>query len=80
IMEYLVKISKKTRILELKRRHLNITVLTTNTQYPSRKIRRIRACTPQKTTKETRSIRRIHRRRIRRIQAMEIKYSGRYRM
>ncbi|GJY73187.1 putative reverse transcriptase domain-containing protein, partial [Tanacetum coccineum] len=31
IMEYLVKISKKARILELKRRHLKITVLTTNT-------------------------------------------------
>ncbi|GKE04794.1 hypothetical protein Tco_1396812, partial [Tanacetum coccineum] len=57
IMEYLVKISKKARILELKRRHLKITVLTTNTPYPSRKIRRICACTSQKTTKETRSIR-----------------------
>ncbi|GJU84639.1 hypothetical protein Tco_1292185 [Tanacetum coccineum] len=31
IMEYLVKISKKVRILELKRRHLKITVLTSNT-------------------------------------------------
>ncbi|GJZ18749.1 uncharacterized mitochondrial protein-like protein [Tanacetum coccineum] len=31
IMEYLVKISKKAHILELKRRHLNITVLTSNT-------------------------------------------------
>ncbi|GKA95764.1 hypothetical protein Tco_0817859 [Tanacetum coccineum] len=31
IMEYLVKISKKARILELKRRHLKITVLTSNT-------------------------------------------------
>ncbi|GJU61522.1 hypothetical protein Tco_1243357 [Tanacetum coccineum] len=31
IMEYLVKISKKARILELKRRHLKITVLTPNT-------------------------------------------------
>nr|GEV22912.1 putative ribonuclease H-like domain-containing protein [Tanacetum cinerariifolium] len=31
ILEYLVKISKKARILELKRRHLKITVLTTNT-------------------------------------------------
>ncbi|GKB04564.1 hypothetical protein Tco_0832707 [Tanacetum coccineum] len=41
IMEYLVKISKKARILELKRRHLKITVLTTNTPYPSRKIPRI---------------------------------------
>ncbi|GKB97910.1 hypothetical protein Tco_0984047, partial [Tanacetum coccineum] len=79
IMEYLVKISKKARILELKRRHLKITVLTTNTPYPSRKIRRICACTSQKTTKETRSICRIQGRPIRRIQAMEIKYSGRYR-
>ncbi|GJT66495.1 hypothetical protein Tco_1017975 [Tanacetum coccineum] len=39
IMEYLVKISKKARILELKRRHLKITVLTTYTPYPSMKIR-----------------------------------------
>ncbi|GJR89129.1 hypothetical protein Tco_0213140 [Tanacetum coccineum] len=39
IMKYLVKISKKARILELKRRHLKITVLTSNTPYPSRKIR-----------------------------------------
>ncbi|GJV36914.1 ribosomal protein S11 [Tanacetum coccineum] len=38
IMEYLVKISKKARILELKRRHLKIIVLTSNTPYPSRKI------------------------------------------
>ncbi|GJX98636.1 hypothetical protein Tco_0355655 [Tanacetum coccineum] len=80
IMEYLVKISKKARILELKRRHLKITVLTSNTTYPSRKIRHICACTSQKTTKETRSIRRIQGRPIRRIQAMEIKYSGRYQM
>ncbi|GJZ17845.1 ribonuclease H-like domain-containing protein [Tanacetum coccineum] len=42
IMEYLVKISKKARILELKRRYIKITVLTTNTPYPSRKIRRLR--------------------------------------
>ncbi|GJY25009.1 hypothetical protein Tco_0399735 [Tanacetum coccineum] len=52
IMEYLVKISKKERILELKQRHLKITVLTSNTSYPSRKIRRICTCTSQKTTKE----------------------------
>ncbi|GJV20858.1 hypothetical protein Tco_1369878 [Tanacetum coccineum] len=52
IMEYLVKISKKARILELKRRHLKITVLTSYTLYPSRKTRRICACTSQKTTKE----------------------------
>nr|GFC12886.1 hypothetical protein [Tanacetum cinerariifolium] len=31
IMEYLVKISKKEHILELKQRHLKITVLTSNT-------------------------------------------------
>ncbi|GJW92694.1 retrovirus-related pol polyprotein from transposon TNT 1-94 [Tanacetum coccineum] len=55
IMEYLVKVSKKARILELKRRYLKITVLTTNTPYPSRKIRRICAYTSLKTTKETRS-------------------------
>ncbi|GJY82049.1 retrovirus-related pol polyprotein from transposon TNT 1-94 [Tanacetum coccineum] len=36
IMVYLVKISKKARISELKRRHLKITVLTPNTPYPSR--------------------------------------------
>ncbi|GJT83932.1 hypothetical protein Tco_1058274 [Tanacetum coccineum] len=58
IIEYLVKISKKARILELKRRHLKITVLTSNTPYPSRKIRRIYACTSLKTTKDQGSIRR----------------------
>nr|GEV93845.1 hypothetical protein [Tanacetum cinerariifolium] len=51
-MEYLVKISKKSLILELKRRHLMINVLTSNTSYPSRKIRRIYACTLLKTTKD----------------------------
>ncbi|GJZ44214.1 integrase, catalytic region, zinc finger, CCHC-type containing protein [Tanacetum coccineum] len=45
IMEYLVKISKKAHILELKRRHLKIVVLTTNMPYPSRKIRRISTTT-----------------------------------
>ncbi|GKF85904.1 hypothetical protein Tco_0253731, partial [Tanacetum coccineum] len=39
IMEHLVKISIKARNLELKRRHLNITVLTANTPYPAKKIR-----------------------------------------
>ncbi|GJS23187.1 hypothetical protein Tco_0451819 [Tanacetum coccineum] len=51
-MKYLVKISKKARIMELKRRHLKITVLTSYTPYPSRKIRRICACTSLKTMKE----------------------------
>ncbi|GKC14707.1 hypothetical protein Tco_1011489 [Tanacetum coccineum] len=59
IMEYLVKICKKARILELKRRHLKITVLTSNTPYPSRKILRICTCTSLKTTKEQDPIRRL---------------------
>ncbi|GJW41816.1 hypothetical protein Tco_0070615 [Tanacetum coccineum] len=58
IMEYLVKISKKARILELERRHLKMTVLTSYTPYPSRKIRRICACTSQETTKIQSPIRR----------------------
>ncbi|GKC51495.1 hypothetical protein Tco_1074240, partial [Tanacetum coccineum] len=56
-MEYLAKISKKARILELKRRHLKITVLTSNTPYPSRKIRHICAYTLQKTTRKQDPIR-----------------------
>ncbi|GKD41377.1 hypothetical protein Tco_1261584, partial [Tanacetum coccineum] len=55
-----------------------ITVLTTNTPYPSRKIQRICAYTHQKTTKETRSIRRIQRRPIRRIGDIVREYSRRY--
>ncbi|GKA69363.1 hypothetical protein Tco_0775427 [Tanacetum coccineum] len=53
-------------------------ILTTNTPYPSRKIRRIRACTHQKTTKETNSIRRIQRSPIRRIQDIVCEDSRRY--
>ncbi|GKC86817.1 hypothetical protein Tco_1147466 [Tanacetum coccineum] len=79
IMEYLVKISKNAHILELKRRHLKITVLTSNMLYPSRKIQRICACTSLKTTKDQGSIRRIQRSLYGRIQVMVIKYSGRYR-
>ncbi|GKA38718.1 hypothetical protein Tco_0731269 [Tanacetum coccineum] len=52
IMEYLVKISKKARFLELKQRNMKITVLTSYTSYQSWKIWRICACTSQKTTKE----------------------------
>ncbi|GJT13430.1 hypothetical protein Tco_0860472 [Tanacetum coccineum] len=68
IMEYLVKISKKACILELKQRHLNIIVLTSYTPYTSRRIRRICACTSQKSTREKDPIRRIQRRPICRIQ------------
>ncbi|GKA38335.1 hypothetical protein Tco_0730886 [Tanacetum coccineum] len=68
IMEYLVNISKRRSFWSLNDDILKITILTTNTLYPSRKIRRIRACTHQKTTNETSSIRRIQRNSIRRIQ------------
>nr|GEU60583.1 zinc finger, CCHC-type [Tanacetum cinerariifolium] len=57
IMEYLMKISRKARILELKQRNIKNIVLTSNTPYPSRKIRRIYACTSLKTTKDQGSIR-----------------------
>ncbi|GKC44542.1 hypothetical protein Tco_1062264, partial [Tanacetum coccineum] len=56
IIEYLVKIRKKTRILELKRRNMKIIVLTSYTPYPSRKIWRICACISPKTTREQGSI------------------------
>ncbi|GJS02777.1 hypothetical protein Tco_0319285 [Tanacetum coccineum] len=51
IMEYFVKISKKARILDLKRRNLKETVLTFYTPYPSRNIWRICAYTLQETMK-----------------------------
>ncbi|GJY47075.1 reverse transcriptase domain-containing protein [Tanacetum coccineum] len=46
IMEYLVNISKKCAFWSLNEDILKITILKTNTPYPSRKIRRIRAFTP----------------------------------
>ncbi|GJY62887.1 hypothetical protein Tco_0464347 [Tanacetum coccineum] len=48
IMEYLVYISKRRVIWSLNKDILKITILKTNTLYPSRKIRRIRACTHQR--------------------------------
>ncbi|GJW62438.1 hypothetical protein Tco_0111773 [Tanacetum coccineum] len=59
IMEYLVNISTKAGNLELKRRYLKNIVLTLNTSYPTRKIRRIRACTSPDNMKNSNSIRRI---------------------
>ncbi|GJW62196.1 hypothetical protein Tco_0111531 [Tanacetum coccineum] len=49
---------------------LKITVLTTNTPYPSRKIRRICACTHQRPRRKQDPIRRIQKKAIRRIQAI----------
>nr|GEW98288.1 hypothetical protein [Tanacetum cinerariifolium] len=48
IMEYLVNISKRRAFWSLNEDILKIIVLTTNTSYPSRKIRRIRAYTHQR--------------------------------
>ncbi|GJT66720.1 hypothetical protein Tco_1018200 [Tanacetum coccineum] len=48
ITKYLVNISKRRAFWSLNKDILKITILTTNTLYPSRKIRRIRACTHQR--------------------------------
>ncbi|GKE83398.1 zinc finger, CCHC-type containing protein [Tanacetum coccineum] len=48
IMEYLVKDSKRRAFWSLNEDILKITILKTNTPYPSRKIRSIRACTHQR--------------------------------
>ncbi|GJR50633.1 hypothetical protein Tco_1401154 [Tanacetum coccineum] len=47
ITEYLVNISKRRAFWSLNEDILKITILTTNTPYPSRKIRCICACTHQ---------------------------------
>ncbi|GJR09696.1 zinc finger, CCHC-type containing protein [Tanacetum coccineum] len=51
IMEYLVKVSKRRAFWSLNEYILKITILKTNTPYPSRKIRRICACTHQRPQK-----------------------------
>ncbi|GJW67940.1 hypothetical protein Tco_0122364 [Tanacetum coccineum] len=48
IMEYLVNISKRRAFWSLNEDILKITILKANMPYPSRKIRRIRACTHQR--------------------------------
>ncbi|GJV45268.1 hypothetical protein Tco_1429804 [Tanacetum coccineum] len=48
IMEYLVKVSKRRAFWSLNEDILKITILKTNTSYPSRMIRRIRAFTHQR--------------------------------
>ncbi|GKD15090.1 hypothetical protein Tco_1199497, partial [Tanacetum coccineum] len=48
IMELLVNISKRRAFESLNEDILKITILKTNTPYPSRKIRRIRVCTHQR--------------------------------
>ncbi|GJZ63578.1 DNA-directed DNA polymerase [Tanacetum coccineum] len=48
IMEFLVNINKRHAFWSLNEDILKITILKTNRPYPSRKIRRIRACTHQR--------------------------------
>ncbi|GKE06645.1 retrotransposon protein, putative, ty1-copia subclass [Tanacetum coccineum] len=64
------KTPSEARVLELKLRYLKITVLTTNTPYLSRKIRRIYACTHQRPRRKQDPICRIQKRAIRHIQAI----------
>ncbi|GKE67703.1 hypothetical protein Tco_1521864 [Tanacetum coccineum] len=52
IMKYLMNISKRRSFWSLNDDILMITILKTNTPYPSRKIRRIRACTHQRLQKK----------------------------
>ncbi|GJZ39479.1 putative reverse transcriptase domain-containing protein [Tanacetum coccineum] len=59
IMEYLVKVNEKARILELKQRNMKITDSDNSIRYPSGKIRRICAYTSLKTTKEQEPIHHI---------------------
>ncbi|GJV85951.1 hypothetical protein Tco_1525849, partial [Tanacetum coccineum] len=79
IMEYLVKVSKKARILELKRRNMKKT--DSDIQYAvSIKEDTAYLCLHFTKDHEGNKINTPHQENpIRRIQAMEIKYSGRYR-
>ncbi|GJY30272.1 hypothetical protein Tco_0413767 [Tanacetum coccineum] len=52
IMELLVKVSKRRAFWSLNEDILKITIRKTNTPYPSKKIRRIRACTHQRPQKD----------------------------
>ncbi|GJT43024.1 hypothetical protein Tco_0951739 [Tanacetum coccineum] len=70
IMEYLVNISKRRAFWSLNEDILKITILKTNTPYPSRKIRRIRACTHQRPQRNKAQYA-VSRRPIRRIGNME---------
>ncbi|GJZ63628.1 hypothetical protein Tco_0620049 [Tanacetum coccineum] len=72
IMEYLVNISKRRAFWSLNEDILKITILKTNTPYPSRKIRRIHACTHQRP-KGKRSMRRTTKKsQITRIEDLEV--------
>ncbi|GJZ64259.1 zinc finger, CCHC-type containing protein [Tanacetum coccineum] len=70
IMEYLVNISKRRAFWSLNDDILKITILNTNTPYPSRKIRCIHACTHQRPQRKEAQYA-VSRRPIRRIGNME---------
>ncbi|GJX22186.1 hypothetical protein Tco_0226631 [Tanacetum coccineum] len=76
IMEYLVNINKRRAFWSLNEDILKITILKTNTSYPSRKIWRIRACTHQRPQRKKDQYA-VSRRPIRRIGIIVCEYSGR---
>ncbi|GJW46543.1 hypothetical protein Tco_0078189 [Tanacetum coccineum] len=78
IMEYLVNISKRHAFWSLNEDILKITILTTNTPYPSRKIWRICACTHQRPRRKEvpYTVSRIGKKQY--SSYMGLKYSGRY--
>ncbi|GKC38745.1 hypothetical protein Tco_1051129 [Tanacetum coccineum] len=75
IMENLVNISKRRAFWSLNEDILKITILTTNTPYPSRKIWRIRACTHQRPQRKQAQYAVSRRRPIHRIQDIVCEYS-----
>ncbi|GJY68201.1 retrovirus-related pol polyprotein from transposon TNT 1-94, partial [Tanacetum coccineum] len=75
ITEYLVNISKRHALWSLNEDILKITILKTNTPYPSRKIWRIRACTHQRPQRKQ-DLYAVSRRPIHHIGNIEGEYSG----
>ncbi|GJR55885.1 hypothetical protein Tco_1406406 [Tanacetum coccineum] len=78
IMEYLVNISKRQAFWSLNEDILKITVLTTNTSYPSRKIQRIYATTHQRPGKTQYQYAVSRKGNTPYLSYMGIKYSRRY--
>ncbi|GJU53333.1 hypothetical protein Tco_1227047 [Tanacetum coccineum] len=72
IMEYLVKDSKRRAFWSLNEYILKITILKTNTPYPSRKIWCLRACTHQRPQRNEAQYA------VRHIEDIVCEYSGRY--
>ncbi|GJY59013.1 putative ribonuclease H-like domain-containing protein [Tanacetum coccineum] len=75
IMEYLVNISKRRAFWSLNEDILKITILKTNTTYPSRKTRRICACIHQRPQRNKAQYA-VSRRPIRRIPQIDLQDKG----